>query len=107
MDPTDENEDDMNIIIMEDRNAGRCKYSKSITKYEIGAIISKHCAPWGENALLHNVDFSLSKFIYKSNGKISAAIVIERERGAQYKLDPAFFLGWCDKDALNRYFTTG
>jgi len=103
LDPTCD-DDTMDAQIMKQRNSGRSKYAKSIVEYEVGTRLSKHCAPWGENTILCNAEFRLSKLVYRSNGRVSSAIVSERESGSQYLLGPAFFLGWCDNEALNKYF---
>jgi hypothetical protein len=103
LDPTCDDEG-IDVQIYQERNIARCKYAKSIVEYEVGTRVSKHCAPWGENTLLCNESFILSKLVYRSNGRISSVVISARESGYQYLLGPAFFLGWCDREALDKYF---
>ncbi len=79
-------------------------FGRDLRSYEDGAMISKHCGPYGHSNVLAGEIFSLRRKFFSPDGKI-ASIEIKCMVAPFRKLllDPTYFAGWYDTAALEAY----
>lgn len=92
MDPDNDDEpEDLLIKIHEQRNIFAC----NIRAYDYGIPISKHCGPWGDNAILNCMSFIIIKKTYNGDGNLILVNIKEiMSPYREFVLKPAFFNGW-------------
>jgi hypothetical protein len=104
MDPSAEDTDDM-MGCHDARNQKRFLFSRDIRSYKNGVHIGKHCAPWGDNAFLHNATFTIEKRWFAANDNIVSIEIRNTDAPHKtYLIDKEFFQGWTDSDALMKCF---
>ena len=97
LDP-DNDDDEPNAFSIKMHNQ-RNIFARNIRAYDYGISIRKHCAPWGDNAILTSVSFAITKKTYNVYGNL--ALVNIKETMSPYRefvLKPAFFNGWLNTD---------
>lgn len=91
--------DRLRIDVNAERDAELVLFSRNLTLLVNGEIISKHCAPWGENSVLCGASFRITRKIFRSDNTVSSIIVSPIDATQlSFSLDPAFFDGWADDD---------
>lgn len=85
--------------LLEETNAEKALFCRNIQSFRAGDVVTKHIAPWGENAILCGPDYIIQKKIFDSDGKVVFVLVKPAVAVAEsdlIALMPAFFDGWMD-----------
>lgn len=92
--------------LLEETNAEKALFCRNIQSFRAGDVVTKHIAPWGENAILCGPDYIIQKKIFGANGKVVFVLVKPAVAVAEsdlIALVPAFFNGWMDTPTLIGY----
>ena len=86
-------------------NAEKALFCRNIQSFRSGQVVSKHIAPWGENAMLCGPDFIIEKKIFGANGQVVLVLIksVSNDGSDLIVLMPAFFDGWMDTSAYFEY----
>lgn len=104
LDPHVKNENS-NVDIYNNRNASRNLFARDIRTFKNGSSVSKHCEPWGECAVLNNENFIIKQKFFSASGLYNRVLIkSEVEPFREYLLEPPFFSGWADMDAIQSYY---
>ena len=98
--------DDTNdaVSMYSERNEARNYFSRDIRTFKNGTSVGKHCAPWGDNAVLCNDGFIIQKKFFSPDGLSHVLVKSESAPYNEYLLGRPYFLGWTDSDALKMYY---
>jgi hypothetical protein len=91
----DRNDRSLDVIRHRIRDDRRNQRSRQLWSFTNDCVVTKHCEPWGETAVLCNKFFIIIKKFFAANSKVSHIII--RDTSAphhEYLLDNAFFSGW-------------
>jgi len=78
-----------------DRDDRRNQKGRQLWSFENNAVVIKHCAPWGESAILCNHFFTIVKKYFSSSGKPRHIVVRQTSLPHnEYLLEEPFFSGW-------------
>lgn len=92
--------------LLEETNAEKALFCRNIQSFRAGDVVTKHIAPWGENAILCGPDYIIQKKIFDSDGKVVFVLVKPAVAIAEsdlIALMPAFFDGWMDTPTFLGY----
>lgn len=104
LDPTTTNTDQFRIYANNQRDEEIVLLSRELQYFVNNTVVTKHCAPWGESAILCGRSFVIKTKIFNSDGSVSSIIVTNQESpSVSYSLKPAFFVGWADDAIRSSY----
>lgn len=104
LDPVTTNLDQFRIATNSVRDEEIVLLSRELQYFMNGTIVTKHCAPWGEEAVLCGRSFVIKTKIFDSNGTVSSIVITNQETpSVTYSLQPAFFVGWADNAIRHSY----
>lgn len=104
LDPVTTNLDQFRIATNSVRDEEIVLLSRELQYFMNGTIVTKHCAPWGEEAVLCGRSFVIKTKIFDSNGTVSSIVITNQETpSVTYSLQPTFFVGWADNAIRHSY----
>lgn len=75
-------------------------FARNIYTYDDGAVVTRHCEPWGDLNVLFTTEFTIEKRVYSANHSqprfVHIREVIEPHR--EFCLEAPFFSGWLDEE---------